>query len=263
MNRIFISILSVLCCITANAQNVIHEGPLHSFDSPREGWLLPGDTIYNDTAKIVYSGEAHKVELVENKENKSNDVVAPTMLSPYLNDYGWGLHRGLNVSVDLSAFATIGHNLPHNGGFTQRLNATYLAPLTKDNKLWLAAGGYIQNINWGSDSYKDGALYAALGYKFNDHWEAWVYGQKSVTNNYSNYSNTYNRYMYGPYMYGMGYGTMGSSMGMPGADVIGAAVKYNFSPSFSIQLNVESAWYNNNKGFNYFDQYNYPVPQQR
>ena len=69
--------------------------------------------------------------------------------------------------------------------------------------------------------------------------------------------------MYEPYMYGMGYGTMGSSMGMPGADVIGAAVKYNFSPSFSIQLNVESAWYNNNKGFNYFDQYNYPVPQQR
>ena len=62
MNRICISILSALCCIAANAQNVIHEGPLHSFDSPREGWLLPGDTIYNDTAKVVYSGEAHKIE---------------------------------------------------------------------------------------------------------------------------------------------------------------------------------------------------------
>ena len=73
MNRIFISILSVLCCIAAYAQNVIHEGPLHSFDSPRDGWLLPGDTIYNDTAKIVYSGEAHKIDFVKDKENKSND----------------------------------------------------------------------------------------------------------------------------------------------------------------------------------------------
>jgi len=38
---------------------------------------LPGDTIYNDTAKIVYSGEAHKIDFVKDKDNKSNDVVAP------------------------------------------------------------------------------------------------------------------------------------------------------------------------------------------
>ena len=65
--------------------------------------------------------------------------------------YGWGLHKGLNLSIDLSVFATFGKNAPHWGGFTQTINATYLTPLTKDNKLWMALGTYINNINYGSD----------------------------------------------------------------------------------------------------------------
>ena len=163
------------------------------------------------------------------------------------------------MSVDLSAFATFGKNLPHHGGLAQRLSATYLAPLSKDNKLWLAAGGYLQNINWGGDSYRDGALYAALGYRFNEHWEAWIYGQKSVASNYGSFYNRYGYMGYGyPGRFGMYY-PMASGIGMPGADVIGAAVKYNFNPSFSIQLNVEGVWYHR-QGFQYFDQYNYPTP---
>ncbi len=236
----------------------VHYGPLHSFDSPREGWLLPGDTVYSDTAKAVYTGEAKKIDFKYVNDNKY-DVMAPSVLGSYLSDYGWGLHRGLNVSVDLSAFATFGHNLPHSGGFAQRINATYLAPLTKDGKAWIAAGGYIQNINWGGDSYRDGAFYAAVGYRFNEHWEAWIYGQKNVANNYNNYYSMYGYGMYGPC--GMSYWpTMGSSMGMPGADVIGAAVKYNVNKNFSVQLNVEAAWYNNHDN-SYFDKYNYPTPQ--
>ena len=124
----------------------------------------------------------------------------------------------------------------------------------------MAAGGYVQNINWGSDSYRDGAIYAALGYRFNDRWEAWVYGQKSVANNYGNYYNRYGLFGYGnPGLYGMYY-PMVSGIGMPGADVIGAAIKYTVSPSFSLQINVESAWYRR-QGLRYFDQYNYPVPK--
>ncbi len=99
--------------------------------------------------------------------------------------YGWGLHKGLNLSVDLSAFATFGKNVPHRGGFTQTIDATYLTPLTKDNKLWLALGTYINNVNYGGDSYHDGGVYGILGYQFNEHWEAYVYGQLSVANNYN------------------------------------------------------------------------------
>ena len=256
MKRTKTIIIALICTLFAQAQTRIHEGPLHSFDAPRKGWLLPGDTICTDTTSYVYSGESRRIDYAD----PNREVAVPTVLTPYLYDYGWGLHRGLNVSVDLSAFATFGHDLPHHGGFGQRINATYLAPISKDKRLWLAAGGYVQNINWGSDSYRDGAIYAALGYRFNDRWEAWVYGQKSVVNNYGNYYNRYGLFGYGsPGLYGMYY-PMASGIGMPGADVIGAAIKYTVSPSFSLQINVESAWYRR-QGLHYFDQYNYPVPK--
>jgi hypothetical protein len=45
-------------------------------------------------------------------------------------------------------------------------------------------------------------------------------------------------------------------MGTPGADVLGAAVRYSPNNNFSIQINFEGAWYNNAPA--YFDQYNYP-----
>lgn len=175
-------------------------------------------------------------------------------LSPYYG-YGWGLHQGLNVSIDLSAFATFGKHVPHRGGFTERLEATYLAPLTE--KLYAAVGGYIQNTNWGGDSYRDGGVYGVLGYRFNDHWEAYLYGQKSLVNNYVSYAG---------YPYGLGYGTWGwapgynGMYGPAGADRIGAAVKYNFNPNFSISVAVEGVWMNR-KDHPYFDQYNYPVPK--
>lgn len=173
-------------------------------------------------------------------------------MTPY-HYYGWGLHKGLNVQLGLSAFATFGKNVPHRGGFTQSLSATYLTPLTKNNKLWLAAGGYVQNINWGSDSYRDGALYAALGYRFNEHWEAWVYAKKNIANNYGN---RYSSFYHPGYWYHGPMGGMGMFTG--GADVVGAAVKYNINPNISIQVNVEGAHYNN-KDFQYFDQYNHPL----
>ena len=172
--------------------------------------------------------------------------------------YGYGLHRGLNVSLDLSAFATFGKNTPHKGGFSQNINATYLAPLTRDGKLWIAGGGYFNNTFWGSDSYRDVGLYAILGYRFNEHWEAYVYGQLSVNNNYSRYGNLYMGYPY----YGWGWPAtgimpLGYGMGATGANVLGAGVKYNINKNFSVGVNVEGIWYNN-KTPAYFDQYNYP-----
>lgn len=124
--------------------------------------------------------------------------------------------------------------------------------------MWIAGGGYFNNTFWGSDSYRDVGLYAILGYRFNEHWEAYVYGQLSVNNNYSRYGNLYRGYPY----YGWGWpvtGVMplGYGMGAAGANVLGAGVKYNVNKNFSIGLNVEGIWYNNKTPV-YFDQYNYP-----
>ena len=181
----------------------------------------------------------------------------PVSMMPF-STYGYGLHRGLNVSLDLSAFATFGKNLPHKGGFSQNINATYLAPLTKDGKLWIAGGGYFNNTFWGSDSYRDVGLYAILGYRFNEHWEAYVYGQLSVSNNYSRYGNLYRGYPYYGWDWPVtGVMPLGYGMGAAGANVLGAGVKYNVNKNFSIGLNVEGIWYNNKTPV-YFDQYNYP-----
>lgn len=189
--------------------------------------------------------------------------------------YGWGLHKGLNLSIDLSVFATFGKNAPHWGGFTQTINATYLTPLTKDNKLWMALGTYINNINYGSDNFHDGGVYGMLGYKFNEHWEAFVYGQVSVANNYNSIYNRYAGYGYGPYGYrGYGYGPFGYGMypgawgmgvmpggygmGAAGANVLGAGVRYT-NKNFSIGVSVEGNWYNTPKTPTYYKQYDYPV----
>lgn len=274
--------LLILCCASVHAQQV-HLGPLHSSDNPREDWLLPGDTIFQAEQPLIYKGKPVKntqysvakkslMALAPFQDTDSKSMYAgdrsvyagdssffynPVSMMPF-STYGYGLHRGLNVSLDLSAFATFGKNLPHKGGFSQNINATYLAPLTKDGKLWIAGGGYFNNTFWGSDSYRDVGLYAILGYRFNEHWEAYVYGQLSVNNNYSRYGNPYRGYPY----YGWGWpatGVMplGYGMGAAGANVLGAGVKYNVNKNFSIGLNVEGIWYNNKTPV-YFDQYNYP-----
>lgn len=288
-SKIAYFIMLILCCASVHAQQV-HLGPLHSSDNPREDWLLPGDTIFQAEQPLIYKGKPVKntqysvakkslMALAPFQDTDSKPMYAgdksmyagdrsvyagdssffynPVSMMP-LSTYGYGLHRGLNVSLDLSAFATFGKNLPHKGGFSQNINATYLAPLTKDGKLWIAGGGYFNNTFWGSDSYRDVGLYAILGYRFNEHWEAYVYGQLSVSNNYSRYGNLYRSYPY----YGWGWpvtGVMplGYGMGAAGANVLGAGVKYNVNKNFSIGLNVEGIWYNNKTPV-YFDQYNYP-----
>lgn len=281
-SKIAYFIMLILCCASVHAQQV-HLGPLHSSDNPREDWLLPGDTIFQAEQPLIYKGKPVKntqysvakkslMALAPFQDTDSKSMYAgnrsvyagdssffynPVSMMPF-STYGYGLHRGLNVSLDLSAFATFGKNLPHKGGFSQNINATYLAPLTKDGKLWIAGGGYFNNTFWGSDSYRDVGLYAILGYRFNEHWEAYVYGQLSVSNNYSRYGNLYRGYPY----YGWGWpvtGVMplGYGMGEAGANVLGAGVKYNVNKNFSIGLNVEGIWYNNKTPV-YFDQYNYP-----
>ena len=295
--RLIITFIFCIISMMSTFAQTVSLGPLHSADSPREDWLLPGDTIMQAGQKMIYQGKPMKnvkysvgstslTNVQANMPNASESTspypnAAPQALDKsfyqnpindltyeYAPTYGYGLHKGLNVSIGASAFATFGKGLPHKGGFSQNINATYLAPLTKDGKLWIAGGGYFNNTFWGSDSYRDVGLYAIMGYKFDEHWEAYLYGQLSISNNYGS---LYNRYAgYGPYRYSRydmypGLWGMGSTMpfgygtGMPGANVLGAGVKYNVNKNFSIGFNIEGVWYDN-KSLDYFDRYNYPTP---
>lgn len=238
MRHLFI-ILFTFVSATMSAQRVAL-GPLHSDDSPREDWLLPGDTVMTSTDTIVYGGKPKQV----------------------LEEVGssWGLHEGVNASVNLSAFATFGSHAPHKGGFGQSLNISYLKPLTRDNRLWILAGGYLQHTNYGSDQLYDGGLYAMLNYRISPKWEAYLYGQYSLANNFDRYYNCY--WGLGTYApWGLNYGVSDVTGGMwtPGANVLGAGFRYSPTPSFSLEVNIEHAWYDNNS-FHSFDRYRYPVP---
>lgn len=273
--------LTLMGGLEARAQHV-SLGPLHSADDPREDWLLPGDTVYQDGKTVVYGGKPMKNPNYAGKQGvpaSTNLASKETETLPSLEygespalplGYGWGLHKGLNLSVGLSVFATFGKHAPHWGGFTQNINATYLTPLTKDNRLWMALGTYVNNINYGGDNLRDGGVYGMLGYRIDEHWEAFVYGQVSVANNYGS---IYNRYAgYGPYGYGRwGYGMYpgawgmgvmpgGYGMGAAGANVLGAGVKYT-NKNFSFGISVEGNWYNNSNTPAYYKQYDYPVPE--
>ncbi|NPD92372.1 hypothetical protein [Xylanibacter muris] len=134
---------------------------------------------------------------------------------------GWGLwelHPGLNVSLGAAVTVAFGKHSYGGTGFCQNISAMYAVPLTP--KLSFALGGSFDNIKWADASHRNAGITAVLGYKFDEHWEGYLYAQKSVSGS---------RRM--PYdLYYMG----------DISDRIGASVKYNFNPTFSIQVSIES-----------------------
>ena len=165
-------------------------------------------------------------------------MVAPPMgwrwygMYPIYPGIGWGnwkLHKGLNMKLGASVFAQFGKHAHHRDDFLQNISVMYAIPIT--NNLSFAAGGYFNSTYWGHDTYRDAGLSAVLGYRFDDHWEAYLYGQKSLVGS-----------IYIPYpLYDM------NALG----DRIGAAVKYNFNKNFSITLSIEKEWTDNSYPFNY------------
>jgi hypothetical protein len=131
----------------------------------------------------------------------------------------WQLHEGLNLSLGTSVFASFGHNAPHGAGFTQNFSAIYAQPL--NNKLSLSVGGYFNNMYWIHNNYHDAGLTAVLGYKFNDHWEGYIYGQKSLVNKSIPYP-----------LYDI------NNIG----DRIGTAIKYNVNQNLFFQVSFEKDW---------------------
>lgn len=150
---------------------------------------------------------------------------------------GDGKPRGeFHASVDLSVMAGFGKGAPHGAGFAQNIDAWYTTPLGK--KGWLTAGGYLNHLNWDGINATGGGLYAELGYQFNEHWAAYVYGQKSLVNS------GVGGYGYYGYPFYNGYWGYGGYPGYnPFGDKLGAAVRWTPNHNFSLQISVEKDWY--------------------
>ena len=126
------------------------------------------------------------------------------------------LHEGLNMNLGTSVFGSWGGSKYLGTGFTQDISMMYAMPLS--SKLSLAVGGYFSNMFFAHDSYRSAGLSGVLSYRFNDHWEAYVYGQKSLVETSRQIP-----------LWGMG------NFG----DRIGAGVIYHVDPTLSFEVNVE------------------------
>ena len=130
----------------------------------------------------------------------------------------WRLHEGLNLSLGASIFSQFGKHAYGGVGFAQSLSVQYATALT--SRLSIAVGGYLDNMYWANTTFRDAGMTAVLGYKFNEQWEGYVYGQKSIVTNVP----------IPPYLQDL------NEMG----DRIGAALRYNITPNISVQMSVET-----------------------
>lgn len=164
----------------------------------------------------------------------------------------WGLHRGLNVQIGASVFAEFGKGAHSGAGFQQNIALMYAMPI--NDKLSVAVGGYLNNVNYAGGNWHDAGLSAVVGYRFNEHLEAYIWGQKSITNNVGNrlryglYDGYYGGYGFGGYGFG---GFSRNFYGFPSysaydlsgiGDRIGATLRYNFNDNLSIEVTVENRW---------------------
>ena len=217
------------------------------FDDSALQRIMP--TRYGGRSHQYVSEEAHTDSL---NLPALNQYGQPQTIGHYPMAFGgwcsWGLHKGLNAQIGASVFAQFGKGASHGVGFQQNIALMYAMPV--NDKLSVAVGGYLNNVNFAGDNWRDAGLQAMVGYRFDEHWEAYVYGQKSIT------SNINNRLRYSVFDgFGGGMGAYGgfsrNFYGMPSysiydlnnfGDRIGATVRYNFNNNMSIEVSVENRW---------------------
>ena len=146
----------------------------------------------------------------------------PYLGSMYTGFGNWDLHPGLNAS--LSAAAIFGVGKYSGSGFANSAAVMYAGQFTP--KLSFSIGGYSSFLDYGRHQMKDAGVTAMLNYRFDEHWEAAVFAQKSLMQPHLPLQNMW---------------WLGSDFG----DKIGAMVKYNVNPNFSFQLSV----WNQRNGF--------------
>lgn len=181
----FLTILFTFCALNVSAQEVIDFMP--------ETGVIDSVVVHPDNATIVHS---------------------PDFGSIFSGCYSdWALHPGLNGSLSASAIIGLGR---HSGsGFSNSLSLMYAGNITP--KLSYALGGYHSFLNYGGYQLRDAGLTALFNYRFDEHWEAAAFVQKSIM-----------QPKLPPQLYWM------ADVG----DKIGASLRYNFNPAFSVSVSV-------------------------
>jgi len=126
--------------------------------------------------------------------------------------------KPVELHGQLSAFVFTGFGKHSIGsGFGEQLALTLSKELTP--RLLLEVGGYYHHLNYRGNNFGSVGLTADLIYKINERTEAIVFAQKVITR----------QRMPLPLYFVSGQ-----------TDKIGAALRYHFSPSFSVEV---SAWH--------------------
>ena len=191
----------------------------------------------------------------------------PVYYHPYYGpsyDPVWHLHKGLNVNVGASVFATTGGG--HSGaGFGQDISLMYVTNLSR--KATLAIGGYFNNTIWDGDNYTTAGISAMLGYRFDEHWSAYAFVQKAMNSGNVRPSRYWGMGAYGYYPYYAGFGSCyGGYDNVFGSnpsrymDRFGAGVRYEWGENSFVQIQLEVDRMPEN-GHRQYDtrRYDYPV----
>ncbi|WP_051523581.1 hypothetical protein [Prevotella sp. MA2016] len=139
----------------------------------------------------------------------------PYIGSTFASLGNWELHPGLNASFSAAAIFGLGSHA--SSGFSNSAAVMYAGQLMP--KLSFSIGGYSSFLDYGRHQMRDAGLTAMLNYRFDEHWEAGIFAQKSMMH---------------PRMPLQNMWWLGDDFG----DKIGATVKYNVNLNFSFQLSV-------------------------
>ena len=176
---------------------------------------------------------------------------------PHMGAFGgWNIHEGLNVSLGLSAFTSFGGAA--FSGWGQDLSAVYAKAL---NKKWsIAVGAYLTNYSTNRGDFRSAGINAIVSYRFNEHWEAFVYGQKAFVNNGCSLYNWYGPYGFGPY--GLGYPMYSPYALERMGDRIGAGVCWSPNNNFSFSVQLEYNKLPNNLHGTVENHWQMPTPRE-
>ena len=218
MKHIIIILLAAIATLTTSAQEVKRQIKTEFDDelySPSLKMTTPMTTSSTLSEFGVSLDSLHLPEL-----DDRGRVMIYNYYPYYFGDTwsNWRLHKGLNLSLGASIFSQFGKHAYGGVGFAQNLSVQYATALT--SRLSIAVGGYLDNMYWANTTFRDAGMTAVLGYKFNEQWEGYVYGQKSIVTNVP----------IPPYLQEL------NEMG----DRIGAALRYNITPNISVQMSVET-----------------------
>lgn len=181
INRVLAVIVILLTMASTLAAQEVNTGsttPSAKFDDSALQRIMP--TRYGG-----HSRQWREAEVAEQSAPISNDIHQDSLHLPRINRYGqpeaiarypmyfsgwnsWTLHRGLNVQLGTSVFAQFGKGAHHGAGFQQDIALMYAMPV--NDKLSIAVGGYLNNVNFAGDNWRDAGVQAVMGYRFNEHW---------------------------------------------------------------------------------------------